>query len=230
MASDGRAISAAVHETVEASAPSGNRIVLHVPSGTYLKLDPTAAAIVDLLRERATVSSAAEALARQFDIPLDRARSDVASVANTLTGLRASRSSRARTPTLSGLLACTRSWWAMSPSVRWLVVRVTGVVIATEIGLRTIDIQRLAGLMKVPLASETADVPEDRPDESAGCPLANRRLSWPSGGCSIDGSFRRPASARPWSPVGSFEVANRCFGWGWSARGIPAMPGSKPTG
>ncbi len=56
----------------------------------------------------------------------------------------------------------------MSPSVRWLVVRVTGVVIATEIGLRTIDIQRLAGLMKVPLASETADVPEDRPDELSG--------------------------------------------------------------
>jgi hypothetical protein len=147
---------------VLAVSPTGALVVLHVPSGTYLKLDGSASTIVDLLIEHGDAGQAATALAARFAIPTEQAVTDVATVVAALTGLRAKRASRPRRPTVGGAMAEFRSWWRLSYPLKVAVVQATAMVLVVEVGLRTMDIGRLAARMGVPLAtgspaSERAD-------------------------------------------------------------------------
>src|SRR5665213_2810653 len=117
------AVEQLTHHCVRAVSPSGGLVVLHVPSGTYLKLDGSASTIVDLLIEHGDAEHATAALAARFAIPMERAGVDVAAVVTALTSLRASRASHARRPTASGALSVFRSWWRLSNPLKAAVVK-----------------------------------------------------------------------------------------------------------
>ncbi len=136
-----------------AKSPSGALVLLHVPSGTYLRLDGSGSDIVDLLVEHGDAGRAATALADRFDLPIERATADVTTVVTALTGLRAERVARPRRPTLRGAAAEGRKWWGLSNPLKLAVVKAMAVVLVVEVGLWTLDLARLAAWMRVPLAT-----------------------------------------------------------------------------
>jgi hypothetical protein len=148
-----RALDELAHRCVRAESPSGEHILLHVPSGTYLRLDGSASTIVDLLIECGDTGDAAAALADRFGLPLDRAAEDVDSVVASLSGLRAARTSHPRRPTASGTVQSLRAWWRLPPARRLSVLKATAVVVGVECGLRVTDVERLASRLGVPLAA-----------------------------------------------------------------------------
>jgi hypothetical protein len=146
------------HQCVRAMSPSGEHILLHVPSGTYLRLDGSASIIVNLLSETRDPGETAARVAARFDIPIDRATADVGAVVMSLSTLRAARASQARRPTASGTLQVVRAWWRVPWPRRLAVLKVTGLVVLVEAGLRTTDVGRLASRLHVPLAAHSAVV------------------------------------------------------------------------
>lgn len=148
----------ALKDLLAVDKPGGGTVVLHVRTGTYLALDETASLIVGLLRQAGSESEAARELAAQADIPLRQAQQDVRSVVSALS--EPSRRSRsARLPSFRRAVAEGRSWWRLGPAVRWQVVRIVPLLCAVEIGLRTLDVRRLATLARVPLAESQGDGP-----------------------------------------------------------------------
>jgi len=141
---DRLALDELAHQCVSAESPSGDHILLHVPSGTYLRLDGSAPTIVDLLTETGDRDQAAAMLAARFDLPMTRAVADVDSVVAALSGLRATRVSHPRRPTAAGTAE---------------VLKVTAVVVGVEVGLRVTDVGRLASKVGVPLAARTSVAP-----------------------------------------------------------------------
>jgi hypothetical protein len=145
---------------------AGGRVLLHLPTGTYLGLDRAATRIVELLEQQGDVDGAASALALQFDLPLERARVDVLSVLDAIRQLSATRHSRGRTPTVAGGLTELRRWYRLPGRRRWMAARAAVVVILVEVGLRRLELDRLARWAGVPLASG----PLLASDPSAGRP------------------------------------------------------------
>jgi hypothetical protein len=157
---------------------SGETILLHLPSGTYLSLDRSAARIVDLLNDDPDPRHAADALLRQFGVPFEQALGDVGAVVAAVQGMSAPRTSRGRRPTVAGVRVVTLSWWRMSARYRWTTVQVTLAVVAIELGLRVVSVARLARWMQVPLATEQAPPPLAGPDDLAGLSDAEQRAHW----------------------------------------------------
>ena len=81
-------------DVVTSHDSTGARILLHLPSGTYLRLDESAARIVDLLNEDPDPDHVAAKLAARFDIPVERALGDVHMVIAAVHGQPASRTHR----------------------------------------------------------------------------------------------------------------------------------------
>ena len=59
-------------EVVSSVTNSGDSVLLHIPSGTYLGLDRSAARIVELLNQDPDPGYAASVLSERFGIPLTR--------------------------------------------------------------------------------------------------------------------------------------------------------------
>ncbi len=156
---DRLALDELAHQCVSAESPAGDHILLHVPSGTYLRLDGSAPTIVDLLTETGDRDQAAAMLAARFDLPMTRAVADVDSVVTALSGLRATRASHPRRPTVAGTAEVIRSWWRLPGARRVAVLKVTAVVVGVEAGLRVTDVGRLASRVGVPLAARTSVAP-----------------------------------------------------------------------
>jgi hypothetical protein len=133
---------------------SGERVLLHLPTGTYLLLDDAAARIVDHLTEDPDPAHAAQALALQFTIPFDQALADVHSVVDAVRGLSVRRVDRGRRPTLTGILDTVRAWLRQPWESRWSILRATVAVAVAEVGLAVTSLPRLARLMRVPLAGD----------------------------------------------------------------------------
>jgi len=138
---------------------SGARILLHLPSGTYLRLDESAARIVDLLNEDPDPGRAAARLADRFDIPVERALGDVNAVISTVYGQVAPRTHRGRLPTLTGVVAVTRGWRRLPPRFRWATLRAATVVMVIEVGLAVSNLPRVARTLGVPLATDQDAAP-----------------------------------------------------------------------
>jgi hypothetical protein len=153
------------HHCVEAVAPSGEQVVLHVPSGTYLRLEGSASDIVDLLVEFGAAGPAAQALAARYSLPSTQADADVASVVTAITGLQANRASRPRRPTGSGSLHVLRAWLRLPPRRMVADTKAVVAVLAVEVGLRTSDLEQVVRRFRVPLAS--GSVPATRVDDNA---------------------------------------------------------------
>jgi hypothetical protein len=165
-------------DVVSSLDASGETILLHLPSGTYLSLDRSAARIVDLLNDEPDPRHAAEALSRQFGVPFDQALGDVGAVAAAVQGMSAPRTNRGRRPTVAGVRVVTQSWWRMSARYRWTTAQVTLVVVAIEVGLKMVSVARLARCMQVPLATDQSAPPLAGPDDLAGLSDAEQRAHW----------------------------------------------------
>ena len=175
-------VASIVVDTVSATTPSGERILLHVPSGTYLRLDRNASIIVDLLVEHEDEGEAAKALAARVCISVERAEVDVASVVGTLAGLRHSRSSRIRVPSADGVISTVKEWWALPVMLRLAVAKAALAVLAVEIGLRSTDVRTLSQVVRVPLAAGMTTVPKAKVDAGAeGLSLEEGRAYWATG-------------------------------------------------
>ncbi len=185
-----------VVSTVDAS---GRTILLHLRSGTYLRLDRSAARIVDLLNEVPDPRHAAEALSRQFDVPFEQALGDVGAVAAAVQEMSAPRTNRGRRPTVAGLRVVIQSWWRRPARFRWTIVQVTLVFVAIEVGLKTVRVSRLAGWMQVPLATDQSPPPLAGEDDLTGLSAADHRayeaIRWVLSRWLYDGTCLRRALA-----------------------------------
>jgi Transglutaminase-like superfamily/Coenzyme PQQ synthesis protein D (PqqD) len=165
-------------EVITSVDVAGDAILLHIPSGTYLGLDRSAARIVELLNEDPDPKQAAAALSRQFGIPFEQALGDVSAVVAAVKGMSAPRTNKGRRPTVAGVRVVTRSWWNQSWRYRWASLEVSLVVMAIEIGLKVTDVGHLAGWMGVPLSTEEAPPPAIGPDDVSGLTDHEQRLHW----------------------------------------------------
>ncbi len=165
-------------ETLTATAPDGELIVLQVRSSTYLRLDRAAAHIFRLLEADRDPERVAAALARQFDIPTERAEVDVRHVIDSVRTLTATRISRGRRPTPVGLARVVRGWWRLPARLRWEAARASLVVMATEIGLRTVDLPALCRLMGAPLLAGPTDGPPPRTESLDALAPEEQRALW----------------------------------------------------
>lgn len=164
-----------------ATTPAGDRILLHVRSGTYLRLDGSAGAIVDLLASEPSEAAAAAALAAQYGIPAWRAETDVRGVVEALARLQPTRTARLHRPTPRRAVGRVLEWWRLPLADRVAVARVVVVLCVVEAGLRLTDIRRLAAVLRVPLADGAAgptppssDLHELSPGELRLC----RAIGW----------------------------------------------------
>jgi len=121
--------------------------VLHVPSSTYLQLDATADLVLHLLDEHGTVAGASQELADRFGISPSRAWNDTQAVLDQLCSVRGARGQPARRPSLGGMVATAQRWWELPVRLRLQVVGAFARLLAIEVGLRALDIRRLAILV-----------------------------------------------------------------------------------
>lgn len=151
---------------------------MQLATGTYLGLDRSAVAIVNLLNQDPEPAHAAQALVDRFGIPLERALEDVDSVVAAVRSMTAQRTSRGRRPTVTGVRAVARSWrclaWRYRISTSWVTV----VVVAVETGLKVTTVSTLARWMQVPLATDDAPPPVPAPDDLSDLTAGEQRMYW----------------------------------------------------
>jgi hypothetical protein len=176
--------------------------LLHLPTGTYLGLDRAATRIVDLLEQEGDVESAASVLAGRFGIPQERARADVTSVLDSIRRLSAARHGRGRRPTVVGSAKELRRWWRLPARRRRLAGEAFLVVAFVEVGLRLVDLDRLAKWVGVRLASRQRPAPTrantgtDAPAEREQ--LAQWAVGWVLARWTHDATCLRQALAFGW--------------------------------
>jgi len=140
----------AAHDVLIARDAEGS-VVLHVPSGTYLRLDASATEILDLVREEGR-SGAAVTLSERHGLDPDVAAADVANVVEAVGGSRASAVHSGRRPDVRGV-STVFGEWARLPTPAMLAAVEIGVMIAAlEVALRIFPIDAIANRMGVPLA------------------------------------------------------------------------------
>lgn len=157
---------------LSATIPAGDRVLLHVASGTYLRLDGAAGAIVDLLVSHGSEEAASGALAARYGLPPDRAAADVSSVVTALQGLRPARAGRG-CPAPARLVA---DWCRLPAGQRRAAAGALAVLGVVEVGLRHTDVARLAATLHVPLADGAQADPPTPSDLSDLPPRLRRRL------------------------------------------------------
>jgi len=123
-------------------------VLLNIPSGTYLRLEGSAPAIVELLAEHGAARSTV-VLAERYGISQERASADVAAVMASIEGLRSRQRSTPHRPTRAGSRTELRRWWSLPVRLRLDVARAFVAVVCVEVGLRTLDLERLARVVGV---------------------------------------------------------------------------------
>jgi hypothetical protein len=126
-------------------------VVLHVPSGTYLKLDASATEILDLVRSNGRAGAASELVAK-YGLDPDTATTDVTAVLDGISGTRAP-AAPGRRPALAGVATVFREWTGLASwSARLMVVEVAALVVGAEVALRVAPIDAIARRVGAPLA------------------------------------------------------------------------------
>jgi hypothetical protein len=126
-------------------------VVLHVPSGTYLKLDATATEILDLVKNKGSEAAVA-VLADRHGLDTAVAMADVQSVLDRIGGAQASEGRSMRHPKVRGLAHVARQWAGLSGSAKLAVMKITALVVAVELALRRFPIDAIARHLGAPLA------------------------------------------------------------------------------
>lgn len=125
-------------------------VVLHVPSGTYLRLDGTATEILDLVQAQGR-SGAAVALAHRHRLEAELASADVDSVLDRIREARASGDRPMRRPGLRGGVTVVRQWGRLPRPAKVAVTKTTAIVLAVEVALRLLPITSIARRAGAPL-------------------------------------------------------------------------------
>jgi hypothetical protein len=126
-------------------------VVLHLPSGTYLRLDATATEILDLVQAEGR-SGATAVLARRHGLDIGVATADVNSVLNRISDARASREKTKPRPGISGGATVLRQWTRLPLRAKLAVTVTTALVAAVEVALRLFPIDVIARQIGAPLA------------------------------------------------------------------------------
>lgn len=149
-----------LRDLLSVDVPVGGRVLLHVPTGTYLALDASASLVVDLLAASPSAADASALLAERVGISESRARADVRLVLDAVERLRRGGGRTARKPSVQGVVHELASWWRLPGERRLAVLKVVAALTAVEIGLRTLDVARLSRVFRTPLSpSEQAPAP-----------------------------------------------------------------------
>jgi hypothetical protein len=157
---------------------SGATILLHIRSGTYLKLGSSAARIIQLLSQDPDLDHAASALSEWYGISLERAREDVVQLVQTISTISAPREGKGRIPTLTGTRAVVASWRRRPWRFRFTIIKVTAAVVVIELGLKVFDVHRLAGWLRVPLSTAVSEPPPIGPDKLDSLSDSERQSYW----------------------------------------------------
>jgi hypothetical protein len=181
---------------------TGETVLLHLPSGTYLGLDRSAARIVELLNEDSDPTHAAAALSRRFGVPEAQTLDDVEAVISAVSAMSSARTGSGRLPTVAGVISVARSWWRLPVSYRLAAAEVTAVVVAVEVGLRAVDLDRLSRWMRVPLSTDDASLPVSGADDLSALSerevLIHGAVSWVLARWLFDGTCLRRALTFGW--------------------------------
>ena len=73
-----------VHDQAIESRVGDETVILHLENGTYFGLDPIGTRIWELLKESKGPSAICDALAEEFDTPLDKVTDDLRALLNEL--------------------------------------------------------------------------------------------------------------------------------------------------
>jgi len=164
------------------ATPAGDRMVLDVASGTYLRLDGAAGEILDLLCRVTNEAEAAAVLTQRYGLAPERAHADVRTVLDTIQGLRRSgRPTALRRPTATAVRRHAAAWMRLPLAEQLAVAQAAVVLILVEVGLRTVDVATLARMLGVPL--DTAGGGAQRLSEGLGDPSGgtDRPATGPAG-------------------------------------------------
>lgn len=185
--------------------PDGS-VYLHVPSGRYLHVNESAAAIVGLLADGHSPSEAARHFAASVGISPEAGDADVRAVLESFEGLRRASSRPLRRHRVRGMGRLLLQWRRLPTRLRWPALRVAGLVCVVEVGLRTLDLRRLSSLVGAPLADTRAGTPSPPADLSRLSPVERRMLSaveW------LDGRWFTPMTCLRRALVTGFVLRRR---------------------
>jgi hypothetical protein len=126
-------------------------VLLHVPSGRYLRVNESAAKIVGLLSAGHSLTEAARRFAASEDISSGAAEADVRSLIDSLAALERAAARPLPAHRLRAAARLMLQWSRLPRQLRWPAVQAAGLLCVVEIGLRTTDLRRLSALARVPL-------------------------------------------------------------------------------
>lgn len=155
----------------------GSAVLLNVASGTYLRLNATATTIVELDHAGHSEEAAAHILADRWSIALADALADVRRVLASVEALSARAEQRGRRPRARGVLRVAREWLRLSDGRRALTLQVVPVVALVEVGLRLLNLDRLARFCRVELATD-AGAPARDPTLKRAPSHEGARIEW----------------------------------------------------
>jgi hypothetical protein len=138
-------------------------VILHVPSGTYLRLDAAATEILDLVREEGE-DSATLSIARRHELDSDVAIADVKSVITAISTAGSGTASTGRRPTLQGSISVVRGWSRLSTPAKLAVAQATAMTVAVELSLHLFPIDKIARWVGAPLADSQGQADTELPE------------------------------------------------------------------
>ena len=142
-------------------------VVLHVPSGTYLKLDASATEILELVRSNGR-SGAASELASRYGLDADPRPPTWPRCSTGSAGPGRARAA-ARRPAASGVANVFREWTGLPfRRARLMVVEAAVLVVAAEVALRIAPIDVVSRRAGAPLADVGTAVDRDMPPFDEG--------------------------------------------------------------
>ncbi len=166
----------AARDLLTVRVPDGS-VLLHVPSGRYLRSNASAAAIAELLSAGHSAPEVARRFAASEGIALAVAEDDVQSVLGTLGALRRAAARPIGSHRFRGAARLVLQWCRLPRQWRWPTLRVAAHMAAVEIGLRTVDLRRLGAAVRVPLGDTAPPLPVP-PAEPAVLQPGERRMLW----------------------------------------------------
>lgn len=184
----------------------GGTVLLHVPSGTYLDVNGSASAIVELLSEGLGPSEVARRIAASSGISVEDGEAGVQSVIRSLEGLQRGSPRVLRRPRIGSSLREVARWWALPARLRWSTLQAAVLLCGIEIGLRTLDVRRLSVLCRAPLSDLQGPVAGARGELTRLRP-SERRMLWAIEW--IDGRWLAPVTCLRRALVTGFALRRR---------------------
>lgn len=175
---------------------NGGAVALNLATGTYLRLNDTAATIARLHEAGQTPEEVARALAARWSIPHERALADAEGVVRALATLSATTQAQGRRPTVRGVAHVGRQWLGLPAPLRRSTLLVTPIVALVEVGLRFLTLPSLARCCGARLVTTGETSATNAPADSTVAEADLRRqaaIRWVLNRWSFDGTCLRQA-------------------------------------